>query len=269
VSLATATAVAALGVVEPRRPKGRLVPVSAPDPGPGVCKICRGPARHRVAYCWCCTRVCASLGMIPARVPPVIPVGLCATGDAWNTSLRRYKDAPVAAARRHFAELIAGEVESFLRGNERDVEELTGGFDSYCVVPSSRTQRLRDAMHPLSKVLARVEFLGGLEVLRLAPSSSHSTSHAGHMKPSSLAFVVSDPAMAHGRRVLVVDDSWVTGSRALSAVSVLAGAGSTVAGVLVLGRLINPAASEYSHQWWESVVNPRGVVNPGQERVAL
>jgi hypothetical protein len=197
--------------------------------------------------------------MSSARVPPVIPVGLCATGDAWNTSLRRYKDAPVAAARRHFADLITVEVERFLRTQESYIEELTGGFDSYCVVPSSRTQRLRNATHPLSKLLVRIELFARLEVLRLSPTASR----ACHMKPSNHAFVVSDPVSAHRRRVLVVDDSWVTGSRALSAVSALDAGGAKVAGVLVLGRFVNPGASEHSRQWWESVVKtPR-------EKVAL
>ena len=41
----------------------------------------------------------------------------------------------------------------------------------------------------------------------------------------------------------MVDDCWVTGARALSAVQLSAGAGATVTGVLVLGRSVDPSAS--------------------------
>ncbi len=52
-------------------------------------------------------------------------------------------------------------------------------------------------------------------------------------------------------RVLVVDDSWVTGARALSAVAALNSAGTPVAGVLVLGRSVDTSASSRSRSWWD------------------
>jgi hypothetical protein len=181
-------------------------------------------------------------------MPPVVPMGLYSPGDAWNTVLRRYKDAPVRAAREHFSDLVAVQTEHFLALHADCVRFAMGRFDSYCVVPSSHIRRVSNAPHPLEKVLARVQGLKPLSVLRLVPA----TGEARHMHASHTAFRPADTPSVERHRVLVVDDSWVTGARALSAVRSLNVAGAEVAGVLVLGRSVDPNAAPYSGSWWET-----------------
>jgi hypothetical protein len=182
-------------------------------------------------------------------------MGLYRQGDPWNAVLRRYKDAPVAAARRYFADLLGCRVEHFLSLHGPCLDRETGGFDAYCVVPSSRAGGVREivtAPHPLESVLERIPRMRSLRVVRLAVGEDP----AGHLRPSKAAFVadrIETDSTENGtrKRVLVVDDSWVTGARALSAVTALNSVGTPVAGVLVLGRYVDTSASSRSRSWWD------------------
>jgi predicted amidophosphoribosyltransferase len=237
-----------LETARPQEPQRKIPVVTPPLPGPGVCRICRGPARESSHYCWCCRQVCSVLGESPASVPRVQPIVVFRPGDSWSVVLRRYKDAPVVAARRHFSSLLAQEVERFLTAHGDCLRTRTLGFDSYCVVPTSRPQRRVVAPHPLEALLAGVAALAPLCHARLSPAQP-----TEHLHPSTGAFEVVDPASVTGRRILVVDDSWVTGARALSAVVALEQPGATVAGILVLGRSVDPSASVTSRSWWASL----------------
>jgi hypothetical protein len=220
----------------------------APAPGPGVCLVCRGPVNVGAEYCWCCRRVCAALGVPVEWVPPVTPIRVYGPGDPWSAVLRRYKDAPVVAARRHFADVLAADVDRFFDQQGESLRSLIGDFDAYCVVPSSRQGRLVEAAHPLMAVLRQVRHLRSVRAVHLV---SRVGVHTGHLRPATKAFELAAPKTA--LRVLVIDDAWVTGARALSAVAALRSGGVPVAGALVLGRCVDPAASVRSRRWWEAV----------------
>lgn len=227
-------------------PRAVLSPVPAPLAGPGVCAICHGPVRTESVYCWCCRKICLGLEIDRASLPPIVPLGLYRPGDPWNLVLRRYKDAPVAAARRYFANLLKIGTEHFLSAHGPCLTGETDGFDAYCVVPSSQVGRVAATPHPLEALLDRIPTIRSLRVVRLSAGEEP----ADHLKPSSAAFLPKDVERGTRGRVLVVDDSWVTGARALSAVAALGSAGWTVAGVLVLGRSIDTSASLHSRSWW-------------------
>jgi hypothetical protein len=166
-------------------------------------------------------------------MPAVVSVRRFCAGDHWNLLLRRYKDAPVFAARRHFRGLLTSELELFFAIHGECLGELTGGFEAFCVVPTSRPQPRVIASHPLESVLGDSGALSQTQLVRLALSEP-----TGHLSPSRGAFVPLGPAHPAGTRVLLIDDCWVTGARALSAVVALRSAGADVTGILVLGRML-------------------------------
>jgi predicted amidophosphoribosyltransferase len=227
------------------RPVEGISVARPPLPGPLVCEICRGPSRAGSGFCWCCRKVSAALGVMPASLPHVLPIAVFGPGDPWSICLRRYKDAPGVAARRHFANVLATEAERSLAIHGDCLREETGGFDAYCVVPTSRPQARATGRHPLEAVMADVDALSALELVRLVPSAP-----TAHLDPSPGAFVAGGESLVAGKRVLVVEDCWVTGARALSAVVALSRAGASVTGVLVLGRSVDPSASSASGSWW-------------------
>ena len=77
------------------------------------------------------------------------------------------------------------------------------------------------------------------------------TAPVGHLRPAPGAYeVAGHPA---GRRVLVLDDTWTTGAHARSAAAALIRAGAEVAGILVVGRVVDPAAAAGVERWWGRV----------------
>lgn len=217
---------------------GPRAPVPVPPPGPGVCTRCHGPARLGPGECWCCRRVGLALGEAPGAGPPVAVVALCRPGDVLHALLRRYKDGPVVEARRHHAAVLGHLLDRFVAG-------LDLAVDGVVAVPSSTRPAVGGIPPcPLDAVLDASRILGRLPRLRLRRGPAP----IGHLRASPDAFEVPGPVA--GSRVLVVEDTWVTGARARSAADALRRAGATVVALLVIGRAVDPAAAPELAAWW-------------------
>jgi len=200
------------------------------SPNP-VCCICRAPTRLPFPLCFCCTSVARQLRL------PLVPVATVADyrlGDPLHRCLRGYKDAPLAEARRvHVLRLQA-----LLRAwvvDDRAVPRFGRRWDAVVTVPSSR----RPAGAPVDAVVGGVPGVGG----RLAPVLVRGPTPTDHLVASRWGFETAegiDPGWHRGRRVLVVDDTIITGARAQSAAAALRLHGAEVIGVLALGRVLPP-----------------------------
>ncbi|HEX4244408.1 MAG TPA: phosphoribosyltransferase, partial [Acidimicrobiales bacterium] len=87
------------------------------------------------------------------------------------------------------------------------------------------------------------------------------TGALGHLRPSRSGFVIHplvDPAGLRRRRVLVVDDSYTTGSRAQSAAAALRLAGMRVGAILVLGRVVAPRSCPWHAGFWAARPSDQG-----------
>jgi hypothetical protein len=159
-----------------------------------------------------------------------------------HAALRRYKDAPAVSARAHFSRLLAALVDQFLGAHRECLLGELGDWHAVCAVPSSTRGRAR----PVEAVLSRVEGLRGLEVVEL----DRGPGHASHLSPSAEAFTA--PPGLVGARLLVLDDTWVTGARARSAAQALRPGGAEVAGIVAIGRAVDPDAAPWVRQWWDA-----------------
>jgi hypothetical protein len=190
----------------------------------------------------------------------VVPAALYRTGDPLHRVLRGYKDAPVAAARRHFAGRLAEHLSQFLGAHRRCIAAAAAGatWDSVAVVPSS-TRTPHDpnrgagsgvapsAGHPLGTVVATMSGMSGLTRLDIGRGAGI----ARHLAPSPAAFAVGTEA--NSRRVLLLDDTWVTGARARSAAVALGRAGAEVVAIVVAGRAVGTfgtATVPGTEKWW-------------------
>lgn len=229
--------------------------LSVPTAGPGVCAMCHGPARDGRRECWCCRAVSSALGADLVGCPRVVPIGLFRTGDGLHAMLRGYKDAPAVAARRHFAWRLSTYFAEFLEAHGTCITD--GGasaWNSVAVVPSSARCRHPSGPfhgslppHPLAAVVGAVPSLAGATRIDLEPG----VGSADHLAPDPAAFEVS--GHCRGRRVLLVDDTWVTGARVRSAAAALEAAGAEVVAVVVAGRAVGAvgaAAVPALARWW-------------------
>ncbi len=213
--------------------------LAVPPAGPGVCATCHGPARDGRRVCWCCRAVSAVLGREPGSSPLVVPMALFRTGDVLHAVLRGYKDAPAVAARRHFSRCVAGHLSSFLGAHGGCIAAAAGSdWDSVAVVPSSaRTHGAGHpppvpARHPLGEVIGAIPGVSALARIEIG----RGTGLADHLAPDPAAFEVD--AGARGRRVLLLDDTWVTGARIRSAAAALERGGAHVVAMVTAGRAV-------------------------------
>jgi hypothetical protein len=209
---------------------GRLTEglVAVPARGRGVCAICRDLIAPGYARCRHCRRI---NGLADA----VVPVSLCLSGGALHAALRGYKDAMTPAARDDHASQLAAILDRFLELHEPCLAQAAtvGGFDTVTVVPSSSP--VGDELRPALRDLAgeRCGATRSRHVRLLAATGAVSP-----LRGFDERRYVAD-ADAGGRRIVLLEDTWVTGGRALSAAAALRAAGALAVVVVALGRFIN------------------------------
>jgi hypothetical protein len=213
-----------------------------PGPGPGVCRICCGPAATGHLVCFACRLVTRRLGLAPA---PVVPARLCPLPSPLYTVLLGYKESPVAEARLRFGVVVRALLRAFLVGHGGRLEAALGGpIDLVALVPSTH----RPGPAPLALVAGLADDVAGaLPAARWAPALLRRADQPGgwppvaHMRPDGAAFTVRPPdrAALRGARVLLLDDTYVSGARSQSAAVALQRVGArTVIGPL--GRVLRP-----------------------------
>jgi hypothetical protein len=142
--------------------------------------------------------------------------------------------------------LVRALARSFLLGHGDRLEAVAGGaFDLVVLVPSTH----RPGVAPLG----RVDGLGhdvaaALPAARWGPELLQRADAPGgpppvaHLRPDPAAFSLSAPGRAAvaGARVLLLDDTYVSGARSQSAAAALSSAGARCTLIAPLGRVLRP-----------------------------
>jgi len=197
-----------------------------------ACRVCEGPTREPFAVCFCCRALVRQLQM-----PLVAAVAMtdCRVGDDVHRRLRGYKDAPVDEVRRQCAAQLALLAAEWLGADAARLRRRFGSaWDAVATVPSSR----RPAGAPVDAVVSRVPQLDRLR----RPLLVRGPAPTGHLVADRRGFALDrrvDRAWLRDRRVLVVEDSTITGARAQSAAAALRLGGARVVGVVAIGRVVS------------------------------
>jgi hypothetical protein len=212
---------------------GRLAPgLRAPLPaGPGCCVVCRGPARPCCAYCFHCGQ---HRQVAPGLLADaVVSVSYSIAGTGFARALWRYKAEgggdPSARTELGLMLLV------FLYGHTRCLWDRAGHLragvtapSALAVVPSGRGRR---GPHPLRE-LAGSYLTAPWVTLSDAPGEPLLTRelHPGRFRAAG---------RLAGADVLLLDDTWTTGSSAQSAAVALKLGGARSVVILTLGRYLN------------------------------
>lgn len=192
-----------------------LLPSLVPVPAAGqlgICPICHSSRPDDLERCHPCDR---AAHLDP---PPILPITMSVHFGPIHHHLRKYKDALDAETRERITTRLAALLSVFM---ERHAECI-GDWDVVTCVPSAK----RVAMAPVIAKL-RVFLDKDLQALQYVGHSSERVLDASQFK------LVTKVA---GRRVLLIDDTFTTGSKMFSAVAALRAAGAEVVGPVVIGR---------------------------------
>jgi len=194
-----------------------------PEPGPGVCVVCRAPSRRGHQHCFHCGLHTDSAPGLLADA--VAPVAYAPKGGRLATDLWRYKSAEPGAAAARTA--LRAMLLVFLHDHGEQVWQRAGvaAPTHVCVVPSGRG---RPGAHPLQALVQACLTLPWL-ALHSQPGAD---SLARTLDPGR--FRAARPLL--GAAVLLLDDTWVTGASVQSAAAALKRAGARSVAAVVLGR---------------------------------
>ena len=187
--------------------------------------------------CFACRVVARRLGVALA---PLLPMQMCPLPGPLYTVLLGYKEAPVSEARARFGPIVRSLTAGFLRAHAGCVAALAGGRPHF-VLPVPSTAR------PGGSPIARIPGLAAdvesaLPGVRWTGLLCRTSAPVGHMRPSARAFAVPPTLRSRvtGRRLVLLDDTYVSGARSQSAAASLRLAGASSVVVVALGRVLRP-----------------------------
>lgn len=213
-----------------------------PRVGPGVCDICHGAPGSGWSRCWSCAE---TTSRVSRPVEHVVPISLYRPLLQLHYVLRKYKDHPQERARHELSGKVAAVLARFLIYHGDCIAKAAGHqWDYIATVPSTHA---RPGPRPLERAIARVEWLEKRHrhVLEAGPTP------VVRLKPKDDNFKVSENV--DGDRILLVDDTFTSGTSVQAAASALQLAGAHVPAAVTVGRFIKPGFSEESQALWESV----------------
>ena len=212
-----------------------------PRRGPSVCSTCFN-FTDGYARCYACDH-----GQL--ILDAVAPVSYSVAREQLHHALASYKHLQGDVARRLGASLAAI-LWRFLADHERCVANAagTGRFELVTTVPSG--DRFRDERHPLRWIVGE---LVGPTRDRYERLLQRSDVEAQPRSFSGEKFVATRPI--EGCSVLLIDDTWTTGSSAQSAAAALKAAGADRTAAVVIGRHLN-------REWHENDRRIRGIARP-------
>lgn len=214
-----------------------MVPV--PDDADDVCPMCRSWRASGSAWCNNCQQ---TIDELRAPCHLVIPMCMYSKPSEMRDRLTFYKDGD-DEQRDRYAPEVAAIVERFFAEHGGRLEEVTGGWDVACVVPSES----RQPPHPLDVALQQLPAMNAptREILLV-----RGPGEVGWRKLNDrdAFFPIAEIA---GQRVLILEDVYTTGARSQSAASTLALAGAIVPAIVVLARRVNPDWNEGTRALWD------------------
>jgi len=213
-----------------RNPATRRIGVVRRLVDPGICPICR--TFHDPSF-----EVCFACSGQPNNLDALAPITYSVDGAQMHHALRNYKDDARHEVRDYHTVRLAAILWRFLESHERCIAAATevDGFDLVTTVPSKNRERdeqraqlptiVGQQCHPTADRWRRL----------LHPRLLHPADPLTLDRTYSPEHYVADAAAA-GQRVLLIDNTWTTGSAMQSAAAALRQAGARAVAGVVIGR---------------------------------
>jgi len=208
-----------------------------------VCDLCLGPVTE-YTRCFGCNKLFAGAPWELQR--KVVPMTSVVKPSPWYSLLVGYK----TAAPQHMP-VLASVAHAFLTAHHEDIARMIGGEpDLITIVPSTRG--IGYERQPLKRTLS----LSGILRDRLVQTMTHDPRIAvGRQEFNPAAFKVMNQAV-RGKRIILVEDTWVSGSKAVSAAGALLGAGAGGVAIISIARVVDEGFWPPDHPYREAMKAP-------------
>lgn len=213
--------------------------MAPPVPAADVCPLCHSWREPTLDICSSCDVTGQAVGF-PVGPPSVIT--LYTKPSQLRDWLTRYKGRPGDEADpfdRGSFDRVRAILGRYLLEHGGSLASCVGPVDAIATVPSGRSRPLP---HPLESVLSSLELDIPVESMLVRGPGKldfRVASPDGYLMASHLA----------SRRVLLVEDVFVTGARLFSAARALIDGGHTIAGALVVARRVNREWGDCQAMW--------------------
>jgi hypothetical protein len=192
-----------------------------------TCAICAAPV-DGFERCWRCQQDQRIGGLADLVLPLMYAIG----GTQSATLLWHYKDDPVRKVREQHTLILNWLLYFAISVHERCLGVVAGLPVSLRVAIPSLSGRT--GTHPFTELARWMKALSESVALVPAPGAMCDRAVSGDK------FLVEPAERLDGKHVLVLDDTWTTGSNAQSAALTLRGAGAERVSVMVVGRWLSP-----------------------------
>ncbi len=211
-------------VFEAHRALYRSVPSAAEE---YVCNQCLGPVSG-FPQCYACHLV---FGWAPPELDEhVVPMTSALSPSPWYTWLLTYKQG-----HPEYGSALAALAYVYLETNVGPLAELLGGQPTVLSIVPSKKPGVTFAHQPFRQALALVPPLG----VRLRHTLAHVLGQEVGRREYNPAAFGPGPASVDGERVILLDDTWVTGATAVSAAGALLREGAASVVIVPLARMVD------------------------------
>jgi predicted amidophosphoribosyltransferase len=212
-----------------------------PSPGPSVCDRCFN-LTDGYTLCYACAHA-------ESWLDTVCPISYSIAGEQLHHALKGYKRHRGETARRLSLELAAV-LWRHLEIHERCAARATDTRAFELVTTVASGNRARDEDHPLRMIVGELVGPTRTRHERLLVRTGKSVDGRA-FDPHKFEAI----RPLNGESVLLIDDTWTTGSNAQSAAAALKRAGAGPVAAVVIGRFLN-------REWRENDRRLRGIRRP-------
>lgn len=197
-----------------------------------VCAYCFGPKGPGFPHCFSCNKLIQS-GAPKALLGRVVPVSMAISPGPWYNRMSRYKLADTDDMY-----LVAAAAYAALEAYRSELVSMLGGvIDAICVTPSTRgvadgkSLRLLNSIELISDVTRPV-----------VPLLHHVDGRPKIRNTFTPQLFDGDRSRVEGRRIVLVDDTWVTGAATISAAAALQRLGAASLVIMPIARRLETAS---------------------------
>lgn len=218
-----------------------------------VCRCCLGPVRSGFDMCHACHVLFRHGGAPEVLQGNIVPITTVINPGLWYTKLQTYK-----TLQKEHGALLASLVYEYTRTHQEEIRRSLGGDPSFItVVPSKRGI---DFEHqPLRLALARIKPLADMLVEAVRFKNTESL---GRKEYNPSVFRASKNSA--GKRIVLIEDTWVTGATALSSAGCLLEAGAESVLILTVARMVEASFWDKDHPYLVAMKVPFDPYDPNR-----